>query len=43
MSYFRNLLIVGVVLVTTTVTSFALKAEYRFEHDNKPQLLNEDK
>jgi hypothetical protein len=31
MSYFRNLLTIGVLLVSTTAMSFALKAEYRFE------------
>jgi hypothetical protein len=31
MSYFRKLLTIGVILVSTSVMSFALKAEYRFE------------
>ncbi|NOZ90824.1 MAG: hypothetical protein GXO60_06035 [Epsilonproteobacteria bacterium] len=31
MSYFKSLLTIGVLLVTATVSSFALKAEYRFE------------
>ncbi len=32
MSYFRKLFIIGVVLISTTINSFALKAEYRFEN-----------
>ncbi len=31
MSYFKKLFIIGVVLISTTINSFALKAEYRFE------------
>ena len=31
MSYFRRLFTIGVLLVSTTAMSFALKAEYRFE------------
>ncbi len=31
MSYFKNLFIIGIVLLFTTINSFALKAEYRFE------------
>ena len=31
MSYFKNLFIIGVVLISATINSFALKAEYRFE------------
>ena len=32
MSYFKKLLTIGVVLISTTINSFALKAEYRFEN-----------
>ena len=31
MGYFKKLLIIGVVLILTTVNGFALRAEYRFE------------
>jgi hypothetical protein len=34
MSYFRKLFIIGVVFLSATVNSFALKAEYRFEACN---------
>ncbi len=48
MSYFKKLLIIGVVLISTTINSFALKAEYRFENcdgsattkNNQSSLLN---
>jgi len=40
MSYFKKLLIIGVVLILTTVNSFALKAEYRFEDCNGDASTN---
>jgi len=34
MSYFKNLFNIGILLVSTTIMSFGLKAEYRFEECN---------